>query len=318
MSAENCNVLIGPSSFGQLDDAPLKRLEGAGFAVVPNPFRRRYTAAETVQLLYEHRVGALVAGLEPLGRAVLEQAPGLKVISRCGSGMSNVDRDTARELGIAVRNTPDGPTASVAELTVANMLNSLRLIGPMNESLHAGKWDKRIGGLLGGRTVVLVGCGRIGRRVAELLKPFGSRIVFVDPLVDSVPEGTERMALDDALPEADVVSLHLAGETCVLDEAAFERLKPGAFVMNAARGASVSEQALIEALESGKVAGAWLDALPKEPYDGPLRNYARVTLTPHVASYTREGRLGMEMECIENLIEAWAEVGERHECSQVV
>lgn len=301
-----CKVLIGPSSFGELDDAPLRRLMEAGLEVVANPFKRRYTADETVQLLKEYEIDALIAGLEPLDRAVLEQVPSLKVISRCGSGMSNVDQEVAGELGIEVRNTPDGPTASVAELTVANMLNSLRLIGAMNTSLHAGKWDKRIGGLLGAKTVVLVGCGRIGRRVADLLKPFGSRIIFVDPFVEQVPEGTERMTLEEALPVADVISLHLAGEACILDDAALALLKPGAYVMNAARGGNVDESALVDALESGRVAGAWLDALPREPYDGPLCDYPQVTLTPHVASYTLEGRLRMEMDCAENLIEAWS------------
>ena len=115
--------------------------------------------------------------------------------------------------------------------------------------------------------------------------------------------------LAEGLAQADVVLLHLSGEACVLDAEAFARLKPGAFLCNAARGGAVDEAALVSALESGRVAGAWLDALPKEPYAGPLAAYEQVLLTPHVASYTREGRLKMELDCVQHLIQGLLEPG---------
>ena len=293
-------VLIGPSSFGESDDTPLALLRDAGLEIVPNPWKRRYTKAEIITLL--QGIQGLIAGLEPLDADVLGQAHGLKVISRCGAGMSNVDLKEAARLGIAVFNTPDGPKDSVAELTVGAILAGLRHLPQVNASLHAGNWDKRIGRLLGAQTVAVVGCGRIGRRVIALLRGFGCRILGVDPHVTAAPEGVEMTALNEALPLADVVTLHLSGEECVLTREAFARMKPGVFVCNAARGGNVDEAALADALRAGTVAGAWLDALSAEPYKGPLQAFDQVILTPHVASYTVEGRKRMEMDCARNLL----------------
>lgn len=290
-------VLIGPSSFGDLDDAPLRRLEDAGCEVVSNPYKRRYTKEETIALLQD--IDGLIAGLEPLDRDVLASvAQRLKVVSRCGSGMSNVDEPAAKELGIKVYNTPNGPTEAVAEMTIGCLLSVMRQVHIMNASLHKGDWNKQIGYQLQGKTVAIVGCGRIGRRVAELLQPFGVTLLLVDPNVTDVA----TVGFEVALAVADVLLFHLAGDVCLLDTAAFSCMKEGVIVCNAARGTIIDEAALIAALKSGRVAGAWLDALPSEPYRGPLQDFDQVILTPHVASYTREGRLNMEMECVENVL----------------
>ncbi len=294
-------ILIGPSSFAEQDKTPLALLKQAKMEIIPNPWGRRYTREETVRLL--QGVHGLVAGLEPLDAEILHQTKELKVISRCGAGMSNVDQKEAARLGIKVFNTPNGPTDSVAELTVAAILAGLRHLPQVNATLHAGKWDKRVGGLLGARTVAVIGCGRIGRRVMTLLRAFDCRIIGVDPHADAPPDGVQMMPLADALPLADVFTLHLSGEDCVLDRAAFACMKRGAYVCNAARGDNVDEAALIEALESGLVAGAWLDALSSEPYQGPLQQFEQVILTPHIGSYTAEGRLRMETQCVKNLLQ---------------
>jgi D-3-phosphoglycerate dehydrogenase len=299
-------VLIGPSTFGEPDNTPLTLLQSAGLEIVPNPWKRRYTKAETITLLKD--VHGLIAGLEPLDAEVLRQAPELKVISRCGAGMSNVDREEAARLGIVVYNTPNGPTDSVAELTVGAILAGIRQLPSMNASLHAGKWDKRIGRLLGAQTVVVIGCGRIGRRVIALLRGFGCRIIGVDPYASSAPEGVEMMSLSEALPQADVITLHLAGEECILNQATFAKMKRGVFLCNAARGGNVDEAALVEALQSGMVAGAWLDALSTEPYQGPLQKFEQVIMTPHIASYTEEGRKQMEMDCARNLLRGFGKM----------
>ncbi len=291
-------VLIGPSSFGEPDDAPLALLQAAGLEIVSNPWKRRYTKAEILSLLPGIR--GLIAGLEPLDAEVLRQAPELKVISRCGAGMSNVDQAEAERLGIAVLNTPDGPTDSVAEMTVGALLAGLRHLPQANAAVHAGRWDKPMGRLLAAQTVVVVGCGRIGQKVIALLQGFGCRILGVDPI--AVPEGIERLSLEQALPLADVLTLHLSGEECVLNREAFARMKRGVFLCNAARGGNVDEAALVDALRNGTVAGAWLDALSHEPYQGPLQSFEQVILTPHSASYTQEGRLRMELECARNLL----------------
>lgn len=300
-------ILIGPSSFGVVDGAPLQRLRAAGFDVLENPFGRKLSKQELMELL--PGTTGLVAGLEPLDRAVLEQSD-LRVISRCGAGMSNVDLDAAHQLGIAVRSTPDAPTAAVAELTVAAILALLRQVIPMNAALHAGRWTRLPGAQIEGRTVVVVGFGRIGQRVARLLVAFGARVIAVDPRVARVDPPITLANLTDALPLADIVTLHASGDETILGNASLRRLKPGGLVLNCGRGGLVDEGALCEALDSGHVAGAWIDAFCDEPYCGPLTRYPQVLLTPHIGSYTVECRRQMEMEAVENLLEALDSAGD--------
>jgi D-3-phosphoglycerate dehydrogenase len=299
--AKPLKILIGPSSFAATDHRPWERLESAGFQVVDNPFKRKLTKEELLALLQPEVVG-LIAGLEPLDREVLSHSS-LKVLSRVGAGMSNVDQAAAKELGIAVRSTPDGPTESVAELTLGMMLSLLRQVPQMDCSLHAGQWVKRTGSELAGKVVALIGFGRIGRRVAELLAPFRTPVLVVDPfLAGELPPGCRRATLAEALAEAQIISLHASGEECLLGSDQFELMRPGVHLCNAARGGLISEEALVRNLASGKVAGAWLDTFGNEPYQGPLTTLANVILTPHVGSYTAECRLAMETEAVENLL----------------
>lgn len=303
MRTEPRKVLIGPSSFGDADPAPLRLLERAGLQVLPNPYRRRLSKEELIALLSDDVVGIL-AGQESLDRDVLCRSR-LRVISRVGAGMSNVDVEAAHELGIEVRSTPDAPTEAVAELTLGALLSLLRNVPQMNQALHEGRWVKSIGVQLEGKTVAVVGFGRIGRRVAELLRPFRVRLLVVDPFVPAIPPGTgERVTLEEALPVADIITLHSSGEDCLLDAQAFERMKPGVFLLNAARGGLIDDVAFLRAVERGTVAGAWLDAFWEEPYKGPLCRHPNVLLTPHVGSYTAECRLRMETEAVENLLDA--------------
>lgn len=296
-------VLIGPSAFGVVDDAPIQRLRDAGFDVVRNPFGRKLSEQELLRLL--PGVSGLIAGLEALGESVLERSE-LRVISRCGAGTSNVDLRAAQRLGIVVRNTPDAPTTAVAELTVAAMLALLRQLVPMNDALHGGRWARVAGAQLEGKAVVVVGLGRIGRRVAALLLAFGARVIAVDPGIDSVDPPVERATLADALPLADLVTLHASGDDVILGPPQLSMMKRGAFVLNCGRGGLLDELALCQALDSGHVAGAWVDAFRDEPYSGPLTRYAQVLLTPHVGSFTAECRRRMEMEAVDNLLDALA------------
>jgi len=298
-------VLIGPSSFAETDKTPLEMLARAGIRAVDNPFRRKLTKSEILDLLTEDVVG-IVAGLETLDREVLSHSR-LRVVSRVGSGLANVDLEAAKELGIQVFSTPNGPVEAVAELTVGSLLCLLRMIPQMNSALHNGSWEKRIGLQLEGKTVVIIGFGRIGRRVAGLLAAFGARIVVVDPLAQQGDgSGFQQMTLAEALPIADIVTIHSSGEKCLMAEPEFSLLKRGAFLLNAARGGLVSEECLVRSLENGAVAGAWVDAYSVEPYAGPLCKMPNVLLTPHAGSYTKECRKGMECDAVDNLVRALA------------
>jgi D-3-phosphoglycerate dehydrogenase / 2-oxoglutarate reductase len=246
----------------------------------------------------------LIAGLETIDKEILEKSR-IQAISRVGAGLTNVDLKAARDLGIPVFNTPDAPTNAVAELTIGAMLSLLRMIPQMDQSLHEGQWQKRIGLQLQGKTVVIIGFGRIGRRVTELLFPFGVQILVVDPYVnESACAGYRKVTIQAALPEADIVTIHSSGHDCIIGEKEFALMKKGAYLLNVARGGVISEKFLIKAIKGGTIAGAWLDTFEEEPYKGPLFGYRNVILTPHVGSYTAECRSRMEGEAVENLLKA--------------
>lgn len=299
-SLKGVKILLGPSSFASLDYTPMEKLLRAGCEVIENPYKRKLTEDEVFKLL-SGDIHGLIAGLEPLNRKVLTNSK-LKVISRCGSGMTNVDMETARELGIKVYSTPYGPTSAVAELTLGVLLSLLRFIPQMNEDLHQGKWNKKIGMQLEGKTVVIIGFGRIGQRFAELLEPFNVKIIVVDPYINKNSINFTLLSLEDALVKADIVSLHCSYEAEIIGGKEFSIMKNGVLLLNASRGGVVNETDLRKSLDSGKVAGAWLDTFKQEPYCGSLKECAQVVLTPHVGSYTMECRKSMEIEAVENLL----------------
>ena len=306
-------VLIGPSSYGEIDPAPLNLLKKSGIKIVENPFKRKLTKSELMDLL--PGVDGLIAGLETLDREVLVNSD-LKVISRCGSGMSNVHLSTAEVLGISVFNTPMGPTLAVAELTVGSLISLIRKIPQANSALHRGQWKKEFGRQLKDMTVLIIGFGRIGGMVGELLGKLGVRVVFFDPDFNGEHDCTRADDLFEALHCADVITLHCSGDATVLGSEEFEHMKDGVFVLNAARGGVLDEVVLQHALDSGKVAGAWLDTFETEPYKGPLTQYDQVIMTPHIGSYTIEGRRYMEMETAQNLLLGFQKLGEA--CNRVI
>lgn len=299
---DNKRILIGPSSFGKPDAKPLAMLAENGFTAVPNPFGRKLTKAELIQLL--PGITGLIAGLETIDREVLA-ACDLKVISRCGAGIANVDQIAAAEKGIRVCSTPFGPTRAVAEMTVGCLLTLIRQISAMDRAMRSERWEKLIGRQLYGMKILIVGYGRIGRLVAELLQAFTVEIMIADPRFTSMSSSEPRsVALASGLAEADVIAVHASGEECLIGPPEFARMKSGVFLLNAARGGVVDEVALCHALDEKKVAGAWIDTFCKEPYNGPLMRYEQVLLTPHAASYTEEGRRQMECDAVINLLNA--------------
>ena len=293
-------VLLATSSFAEKDRLPLEKLLAHHCEVILNPYKRKLAKEELLNLLSDGVTG-IIAGLEVLDREAMERS-NLKVISRCGSGLSNVDIQAAQSLGIQVFSTPSGPINAVAELTMGCLLSLLRQICQMDRAMHDRKWDKSIGFELRDRCVAVVGFGRIGRRVGNLIEAFGAKVLAVDPAFTATTEAFTLMTLQEALPLADVVILHASGEDTIIGGAEFARMKRGSYILNAARGGLIDEGALLAALESGIIAGAWLDTFTEEPYSGPLCDFPQVMLTSHIGSYTLECRRKMEMEAVDNLL----------------
>ena len=295
-------VFISTTSFGKSDLTPLDMLKTAGLEVSLNPYGRQLTADECLSLYKD--IDGLIAGTEALTAEILKSASNLKVISRCGVGLDNIDLEAAKQQGIQVFNTPHGPTAAVAELTVGLILALLRQVPHMDRDIRAGRWQKRMGNLLQGKKVGIIGFGRIGQKVAELILGLGAQVVYCDPAVSKA--GYTRMSLDELLSQSDIVSLHLSGGgngTPLLSYEELRRIRKGSWLVNCARGGVVDEEALYQVLQQGWLSGAAVDVFEQEPYTGPLAKLDNVILTPHIGSYAKEARVQMEVQAARNLIE---------------
>ena len=268
-------------------------LAGEGFEIAPCP---EEDDGRLVALLSDADV--LLHILKPVTAAVIERAPRLRLIQKIGVGVNTIDLAAARARGIAVANMPGTNTAAVAETTVLLMLAALRNLPGLDRACRAGQGWAVGGGLqervgeLRGRTVGLVGAGMVPRALVPMLQSFGARLLYWSPR-DHPELGIPRRELPELLAEADIVSLHLplVPETeRLIDRGALVRMKPGAILVNTARGGLVDEPALIEALTSGHLRAAGLDVFTQEPLpaDSPLLALDNVVLMPHVAWLTPE------------------------------
>lgn len=299
-------VLISTATFGEYDRSPLDVLRGSGFEPVMNPYGRTLKEDE-LKALAKGAAG-LIAGTERLDGPVLGAMRGLRIISRCGAGLDNIDLAAARRLGMEVFNTPSGPTLAVAELTVALLLNLARRITEMDRDVRKGVWRKSAGSLMRGKKVGIVGFGRIGRKVAALLLPFGAEIRYCDLFKIESEPGCRHSCLDELLAWADAVTIHASlasPRMTLLGQRELSLMKEGAVLVNTSRGGVVDEAALCEALSSGRLSGAALDVFEEEPYSGPLAGLPNIILTPHIGSYAREARTEMEMEAVSNLLKGF-------------
>ena len=299
-------ILIALSSFGGYNDTPTKFLKASGFDYVLNPHGRRLKAEEIIELAKDCE--GILAGLEIYDDHVLEQLPKLRCISRCGTGIDNISLNRAQQLGIEVKRTSEAPIIAVAEITIAMILNLLRKISFHDALMKIGIWDRDIGFSLYGKKVGVLGLGRIGRRIATLLIPFGTMLYGADLSPDESwanQHGVKIVSTRELIEICDIVTIHtsvIEGKELSLDRDAIFSMKHGAFLINASRGKIIDEDALYSALKEGHLAGAALDVFSTEPYDGPLRELDNVILTPHIATFTQETRTQMEVKAIENLI----------------
>jgi len=230
---------------------------------------------------------------------VLERAARLKVVGRAGVGVDNVDVAAATRRGIVVANAPESTVVSAAEHTVGLLVSLARNIPQAHAAVKSGRWERsRWGGIeLEGKTLAVLGFGRIGQQVARRAIGLGMRVVAYDPFVakERYRElGVERLeSLDDAVAAAEFVTLHLplnADTSRIIGRETIARMRDGVRLVNAARGELVDEDALADALKTGKVAAAALDVFSREPYDGPLLGLDNVVVTPHLAASTEEAQ----------------------------
>jgi D-3-phosphoglycerate dehydrogenase / 2-oxoglutarate reductase len=263
-------------------------------------------------------VDALLVQYAPITAAVFEALPQLRVVTRYGVGVDVVDLEAASRHGVWVCNVPDYGTAEVALHAVAMLLALLRNLAGHDREVRAGHWNYQLGGELrrpGSLTLGVVGLGRIGRMAAERAAPWFGTAVGYDPyLPDSEwPDGLERLDLQDVFARSSAITLHLP-----LTEATFglvgtdllERMPMGSYLVNTARGGLVDLDALLEALESGRLAGVALDVFPAEPppREHPLLTHPRALITPHVAWYSTDSEVELRRKAAQNIVD-WARTG---------
>jgi phosphoglycerate dehydrogenase-like enzyme len=283
-------------------------LTAAGFDIRLAPRLGHRTEAELIELL-DGAVGA-IASTDPFTADVMRKSPELRVIARVGVGYDTVDVDAATELGIQVVTTPGGNDQAVADHTVALMLALLRRIPELDADVRAGGWRRSGGDVprqLTGATVGLVGMGRIGRGVARRLTGFDVELLVHDPALDD-SSSTPSVPLEALLECSDIVSLHCplsASTRHLVDAAALARMKPGAILVNTARGGLVDEAALAEALRAGRLSGAAIDAFESEPpLASPLLGLDNVVLSPHNGGLSDVSIFEMTRRCTAAVIAA--------------
>ena len=270
--------------------------------------KQRLPEAELLPLVGE--VEAMVVRSETkITRKVIEAAPRLRVVGRAGVGVDNVDVEAATQRGIVVMNTPGGNTISTAELTFSMLMSLARKIPQANASMKAGEWNRKAfsGVELYNKTLGILGMGRIGTEVARRAIAFGMRVLAYDPYLTLSRANAlqvELLELDEVLARADFITVHMpmSDETRgMINAAAFAKMKPGARVLNCARGGIINETDLVAAIQSGKIAGAALDVYETEPppKEFPLRDLPQVIMTPHLGASTEEAQENVGIEVAE-------------------
>ncbi len=257
----------------------------------------------------------IVRSATTVDEAMIAAAPNLTVIGRAGIGVDNIDVEAATSHGVMVVNAPDANAISAAEHTMALILAQARHVAAADRSLREGRWDrKKFQGIeLAGKTLGVLGLGKIGAFVAQRAAAFGMRVVAYDPYVSADRArrlGVEMLTLDDLFANADIITIHLPRTPQtehLIDAGAIARMKDGVRIVNVARGGIVVEADLAEAIRSGKVAGAALDVFDTEPKtDSPLFDLPEVTVTPHLGASTREAQDKAGVAVAESVAEALA------------
>lgn len=301
-------VLVTPRSFGAHDPSVRAELEAAVGEVRYNQTGRSYRAEELRARIAD--VDGLLAGLDEIDASVFRAASRLRVVARYGVGTNNVDLRAAAEHGVVVTNTPGANAEAVAELVIGFLFALARSIVPADRAAHAGEWPSMVGIEVAGKTVGVLGLGKIGQAVARRAGALGCTVVAYDPYVEGqiADDCAARLApLDVVLAQAHFLSLHLPlnPETGgLIDRSLLERVREGAYLINTARGELVVDEDLVWALDTGRLRGAALDTLDNEPppADHPLLQRKDVLITPHMGAHTVEAAVTMGRDALHDLI----------------
>lgn len=300
-------ILVSPSSFGECGSEPIDLLQKAGYEIVINPYGRKLTELEILDLGKD--IVGVVAGVETYNKHIIDQLPELKCISRVGVGIDSIDVKYLKDKKIELFITPNGPTQAVAELSLSLALNLLRHVTISDRRIRKGVWKKETGNLLVGKNVGIIGLGRIGKRTSLLYKALGCSISAYDKFPDTRwmdENGISNESFENLISTADIISIHVPGLVDgkpLLQETELNKLKSGVIIINLSRGGVIDEKALFLHLKNNPETYAALDVFVDEPYKGELTELENILLTPHMGSYAKEAKLTMEVDAVNNLID---------------
>lgn len=292
-------------------------LEAAGFTVDTNKVEQ----ADLAKALQQYEV-IVVRSATKVRKDLIDACPHLKIIARGGVGMDNIDVEYARSRNIAVINTPNASSRAVAELAIGHMFALARMLQQSNFQMRAEgadfnalKKNYSTGSQLLGKTLGIIGFGRIGQELAKMAFGIGMKVIAVDPMIQSAELkfdfGGQFLSfshptdtIENLLAQSDFISLHVpSGQKPILGKEEFDKMKKGACIINTARGGTVDEAALLVALESGKIGGAGLDAFLNEPTpNGEILKHPKISVTPHIGGSTREAQAAIGKELAEKII----------------
>lgn len=317
------NILVTPRSFAKWDPSPLNLMESLGYLVKRNPRQQPFTESEMIEQI--KNIDGVIVGIDPVTSKVIAAAERLRVISKYGVGLDNIDMEAATKRGIVVTSTPGANTESVADLTFGLMISVARRIIEADQALRAGRWERFMGMDIWGRTLGVIGTGRIGKAVVNRAKGFNMRIFAYDTWQDSewaAAYGVKYVDLEQLMIESDFVSIHIAlnDETCgLVDKKLINLMKPTGILVNTARGGIVDETALSEALRKGKIFGAALDVFTEEPLvEQHLLSTSGLSITPHIGAYSRGALENMGKVAVENMIAVLQGIKPEHVVNKAV
>ncbi len=303
MKKNKYRVVITDCDHGSIDEET-EELRRIGAELILVQLRKEEEVIQTCK-----EADGLIIQYAPLTRRVIEALTHCKVISRYGVGVDSVDLQAATDFGIIVANVPDYCIDEVSNQTIAMLLSLVRKTAFFDRKVKESKWDFRLGMpiyRLQGKTLGLIGCGRIGLEVAKKISAFGVKVIAFDPYLQKVNEGIELTDLDSLLRKSDFISIHCPlneSTKHLIGEREFKKMEKKPILLNTSRGAIIDEKALILALEKGWISGAGLDVLEKEPPDiqNPLLKMENVILSPHVGFYSEESIRELKRRTAENV-----------------
>jgi len=301
-------ILITPRSFASISDKPINMLTEKGYVIQRNNTGRPYEKGEMLKLIRD--VDGIIIGIDELSAETIKKANALKVISKYGTGLDNIDTNMATNKKIVVTNTPTANVNAVADLTFGLILSLARRIPEADKKMKSGKWEKIIGKSVWKKTVGIIGLGKIGKQVAKRAQGFEMNILVFDLIKDkkfALRYGMKYVNLEKLLQNSDYITIHIPLNDATRGMISYKELgkvKKEAFLINTSRGGIVDEEALYNALRNNNLRGAALDVYNNEPpRESPLKELDNVIMTPHIGAYTEEAIDNMSIQAAQNLID---------------